>query len=133
MPILKIIAEARDKGLRRSAGVGISVLRTQATLTSRKADRRFLFVSHTIDNSGAPYVLMQIVADFAQHYDPSRLHVVAPEIRTDQLRLLEATGVRTTGRPYLAIDSSVSNSGCDQTTSFSSTPPRCASPTNGTS
>jgi glycosyltransferase involved in cell wall biosynthesis len=94
MPILKIFAEARDKGLRRSAGVGISVLRTQATLTSRKVDRRFLFVSHTIDNSGAPFVLMQIVADFAQHYDPSRLHVVAPEIRADQLRLLEATGVR---------------------------------------
>ncbi len=90
----KIIAEARDKGLWRSTRFGLSMLRARASETTRLPTRKFLFVSHTIDNSGAPLVLLQIVAEFAKRYNPRRIHVVAPEIAPDQLRVLEALGVR---------------------------------------
>jgi glycosyltransferase involved in cell wall biosynthesis len=91
---LTFLNQARDKGLRRSARLGLSILRTQTTTHTRKASRQFLFLSHTIDNSGAPQVLMQMVEETAALIEPSQVHVVSPQIRPDQLRALERLGVR---------------------------------------
>lgn len=89
-----VFAEARNKGLARSLRLGLNILRTQASARVNRADRQFVFISSTFDNTGAPYVLSEIIGDFVKRVPPRQLHVVAPTITPDVLQRLKVVGVR---------------------------------------
>ena len=56
--------------------------------------RDYVFLSHPIDNTGAPLILLEIIEELAG-IDPSAMfRVLAPEIAENQRRRLEAAGVR---------------------------------------
>jgi glycosyltransferase involved in cell wall biosynthesis len=92
-----MLAEARDKGLRRSARAGFGILRTQIESRVEPRKCRFVFLSSTVDNTGAPQVLVDLIEDLATRYEPRRMHVVAPAVMPEQLRRLTAAGVRVDG------------------------------------
>lgn len=93
MPV-KIIAHARRKGLKRSAQLGINVIKTQLKQKATKPQKQFIFISHPMEHTGAPMVLMQIIEEFVKEYGPNRVRLVAPFIAPDyRLKLIEL-GVR---------------------------------------
>src|SRR4051812_20635870 len=92
-----ILRQARDKGFGRSTRLGASILRTQAVTHVHKGARRFVFVSHTVDKTGAAQVVIEAVEDFAIRHPSGQVHLVAPEIATDERRRLRSAGVRLDG------------------------------------
>lgn len=93
LKLLKIANIVKKNGLRRSARVGLNILRNQVRTRARRTDSQFLFVSPPIGNTGAPQVLLQIIDDFAQVHGPAQVHLVAPSIEPAQSRRLEAGGI----------------------------------------
>lgn len=90
----RAISYARRKGLRRSVKLAASIARTQAGSRLRKREKKFVFISHPIDNTGAPQVLLQIIDEFVQKYGAKRVQLIAPHILPHQLRRLREAGVR---------------------------------------
>jgi hypothetical protein len=88
-----VLQQALDGGLRRSARLAQANLRPRTAGSAHTSKRQFIFVSNAIDDSGASQVLLQAVADFAERYRPSQLHVVAPAITNDRFRELTELGV----------------------------------------
>lgn len=92
---LKVVSHARRKGIRRSAKLALNISTTQARkLTPRSRKRRFVFISHPLDNTGAPLVLLQIVREYARRYGPGRVLLVTPNISKDMLREMRQLGVK---------------------------------------
>lgn len=56
--------------------------------------RRFVFLSHPIDNTGAPLVLMQIIKEFRQKHGAASIKVLAPSINDDNRKLLKKQGLK---------------------------------------
>jgi glycosyltransferase involved in cell wall biosynthesis len=91
----KIVSYARHKGLRRSAKVAVNISRTQARkYLSPNRKRRYVFISHPINNTGAPLVLLQVVEEFARKYGGSQILLIAPAIEQDQLSKMRRLGIR---------------------------------------
>ncbi len=78
---VKVISYARSKGLRRSAKLALNIAKTQAKVRlSTNSQRRFVFISHPIDDTGAPLVLMQVIEEFANKYGRDRVLLITPGI-----------------------------------------------------
>ena len=91
----KIISHARRKGLKRSAKLALNISTTQARkYASVNHKRRFVFISHPIDNTGAPLVLLQIVQEYARKYGGRQILLVTPSIGKTELRKLRQLGVK---------------------------------------
>jgi glycosyltransferase involved in cell wall biosynthesis len=80
--------------------LGITVLRPQIPARFHQARRQFIFLSHPIDGSGAPNILMSVLEEFAERFEAGQIHVVAPYIKEPQLRRLERLGIRISGRVF---------------------------------
>jgi glycosyltransferase involved in cell wall biosynthesis len=91
-----LLAQAREKGAGRAVELGLNIIRTQALSRVRRG-RQFVFVSHTVHNTGAAQVVTEMISDFAAEQRPGRVHLVAPLITLDELRRLRAARVRTDG------------------------------------
>jgi glycosyltransferase involved in cell wall biosynthesis len=92
---MKVVSYARHKGVRRSAQLALNITKTQVRRrmpTSRK--QRFIFVSHPIDNTGAPLVLLQMIHEYARKYGGRQVLLVTPDIGKTELRQLRQLGVK---------------------------------------
>lgn len=91
----KVASHARHKGVKRSAKLALNISKTQARKHfSVNRGRRYVFISHPIDNTGAPLVLLQMVREYAEKYGGKQVLLVAPDIKKSQLRGLQQLGVR---------------------------------------
>jgi glycosyltransferase involved in cell wall biosynthesis len=83
---------AKQKGIKRSAKFALGIARAQISgRTSSHAasnSQKVFFLSHPIDHTGAPLVLLDIINDFGKVYDHSAIHIVAPAIERDLLNPL---------------------------------------------
>ena len=91
---LKIARKVRQKGVVRSAKIAVSVLRTQLK-HAKPAHRppQFVFISHPINNTGAPIVLLQIIEEYVRKYGAKRVRVIAPGIEKEQKMHLRKLGI----------------------------------------
>ncbi|HJP96897.1 MAG TPA: glycosyltransferase [Candidatus Saccharimonadales bacterium] len=90
----RVIRYARRKGLRRSGELALQIAKTQTRERLTKRERRFVFISHPIDNTGAPVVLVQIIREYAAKYGAKNIHVVTPHITKNHLRSLREMGIK---------------------------------------
>ncbi|MEY2468350.1 MAG: hypothetical protein QOF21_1048, partial [Actinomycetota bacterium] len=91
---------ARTNGLRRSFGVAAELVRNQLShrVVERVRDpgKRFVFISHPLDNTGAPLVLLDIVTEFAAAFGPRAVQVTYPSALPEHRKTLSRLGVRST-------------------------------------
>jgi glycosyltransferase involved in cell wall biosynthesis len=91
---LKIVRKVRQKGIRRSAKVASSMVKTQLKGAVRtKREPQFIFISHPINNTGAPIVLIQIIEEFVKKYGSKRVRVIAPGVEKKQEVMLRNMGI----------------------------------------
>ncbi|HSX45310.1 MAG TPA: glycosyltransferase [Candidatus Saccharimonadales bacterium] len=91
----RIVSKVRSKGVMRSARLAAGIAKTQ--INKRKSPphkRRYIFIGHPFDNTGAPLVLLQVIEEYAKKYGGQNVLVLAPEITAHQLRFLSELGVR---------------------------------------
>jgi glycosyltransferase involved in cell wall biosynthesis len=60
----------------------------------RSRPRQYVFISHPIDNTGAPLVLMQMIEETAAKHGAQNVTVIAPHIDPQHLRSLRSSGVK---------------------------------------
>ena len=80
---------------------------TVAKLYGRKATNKpqFLFLSHQLDNSGAPIVLMDIIEEFSRKVPSDQIRVVTfPPIAKENIRKLREMGVEVNVLPHGYVD-----------------------------
>jgi glycosyltransferase involved in cell wall biosynthesis len=85
--------KAREKGIKRSARFALSVGKnyTKAKVRSLRkssSESKVILLSHPIDETGAPLVLMDIAKDFASHIGGKKIHVVTPSVKKYLLKEL---------------------------------------------
>jgi len=91
----KAFSYARRKGLKRSAHLAFRIGRTQLERRTRpRTDKKYVFISHPIDNTGAPLVLLQMVKEFADKFGAKKIRLIAPGILPHQLKDLREHGIR---------------------------------------
>jgi len=91
----KTISHIRKKGLRSSTKVALSVARTQARKAAPSSRaRKYVFIGHPMDNTGAPLVLIQIMKEFASAYGAKNVHLVTPFILPEHRNTLRKLGIR---------------------------------------
>jgi hypothetical protein len=91
--IKKYALKARQKGVRRSVGFLVKVAKSKLNHTVRQAispESRAILLSHPIDSTGAPLVLLHIADDFAKKLPPRSIHIAAPDILPHLLQELLA-------------------------------------------
>lgn len=96
---LKVYAKkAMKKGLVRSTRFAINTSKDyiQANIAKKaKANiaKKAVFLSHPIDETGAPLVLLDVINDFAEHYKPNNITLVAPDIKSHIKSSLVVLGI----------------------------------------
>lgn len=92
----KVFGYARRKGLRQSIKLATSIVRSQfkSNKSAAKRSRRYIFISHPIDNTGAPLVLLDIVEEYAKKYGSNNIQLVAPGITDNQRERMQRIGVK---------------------------------------
>src|SRR3974390_758962 len=88
-----VIEKIREKGLRQSAVIGVSVVR-QAVAATLSQRTQFLFLSPQIDVTGAPQVLLRVLEEFAAHVGEPRIRLLTPRVWPDQRPRLERTAIQ---------------------------------------
>lgn len=91
----KTVSYARRKGLKRSAYLAYNISKTQfrrRVIKSRA--RKYVFVSHPINHTGAPLVLVKMVEEYALKYGSRNVRVITPGIEPDILASLRKRGIR---------------------------------------
>lgn len=88
-------SKIRQKGIRRSMKLAGSIAKTQITQSLRSVDGQpqYVFISHPINNTGAPIVLLQMVEEFVQKYGSNRVRVIAPGVEEEQEKYLKKLGI----------------------------------------
>jgi glycosyltransferase involved in cell wall biosynthesis len=82
------VVKAREKGIKRSARFAASAVKNQVKASSigkLNKGSKAVFLSHPIDHTGAPLVLIDIINSFSAHVPPKNIHLVAPAIERDML------------------------------------------------
>jgi len=90
----RLLSKVRKKGVIRSAKLATSIARTH--IKKRKSisqHRRYIFISHPIDRTGAPLVLLQVIEEFAYKFGGKNIQLVAPGIQSEQERKMHELGV----------------------------------------
>lgn len=91
---IKAIRKARKKGLRNTSIVALNLIKTQVRQRlSTNHKPQFIFISHPIDNTGAPIVLLQVIEEYVTKYGASRVRVIAPGATKNQENHLKSLGV----------------------------------------
>ena len=92
----KVARKVKQKGVVRTAKIAGSIVKNQLkqnTSVSRK--KQFIFISHPINNTGGPVVLLQMVEEYVKKYGASRVRVIAPGIEKEQAQFLKKIGITT--------------------------------------
>lgn len=91
---IKVIRKVKQKGVKRTAKVAIDILKAQSRKVHTKRESQFIFISHPIDNTGAPIVLLQIIEEYVEKYGASRVRVIAPGSTRNQEDYLKSLGLK---------------------------------------
>lgn len=78
------VRKAKAKGVWRSIKFMLDIIKTQVRSKAsvlKKPCKKAFFLSHPIDNTGAPLVLIEIANDFAEKFGNKNIHIVAPGIK----------------------------------------------------
>lgn len=92
----KTFRYAKRKGLLRTTKAISSTLRARIKAKRNlklSREPQFVFISHPINNTGAPIVLLQIVEEYVEKYGSRRVRVIAPSIEKQQDKQLRNLGV----------------------------------------
>ena len=95
-------ASRHGRGRGDSVRYGLNLLSSQLTARLGPSRRQFVFLSHPIDGTGAPAILVRALEELAQRFDPRQIHVVAPYIESPQLSRLDRLGIRISNRSVRA-------------------------------
>ncbi len=90
----KVVRKMRQKGVVRSAKIGVSIVKNQ--IKNRQPVARpsqFIFISHPINNTGAPVVLLQVIEEYVKKYGARRVRLIAPGVEKEQKDYLRKLGV----------------------------------------
>ena len=83
---------AKQKGLKRSVRFAAHMAKGQVSsklrLGTKNVPRKVVFLSHPIDHTGAPLVLIDAINDFGKSFSHSNIHIVAPSIERSLLNPL---------------------------------------------
>jgi glycosyltransferase involved in cell wall biosynthesis len=90
----KVLRKIRQKGIRSTARVALDIAIAQSRRTIVKREPQFIFISHPIDNTGAPIVLIQMIEEYVEKYGASRVRVFAPGILRNQENHLKSIGIK---------------------------------------
>ncbi len=93
-----LAARAKQKGIMRSARFAASMVKAQAKAVlntdKKNAKPKAVFLSHPIDHTGAPLVLIDVINDFGKTMPHKDIHLVAPAIERKLLNPLLASGYK---------------------------------------
>lgn len=93
---LKVVRKVKQKGVRKTSKVALDIVKTQIVKRLQPGNKpQFIFISHPIDNTGAPIVLLQIIEEYVSKYGASRVRVIAPGATKNQEKYLNSIGIRT--------------------------------------
>lgn len=86
---------AKSKGVRRTGVAIYKSTQQRLKVGSLKADRKpqFVFISHPIDNTGAPMVLINIIEEYVEKYGSNRVRVIAPGVTPNHQKHLRKLGI----------------------------------------
>lgn len=91
-------SRAKQKGIKRSIRFAGSIAKAQLrSITNRRSadsPARMYFLSHPIDHTGAPLVLIEILKDFAAQYAGNRIHLGVPAIERDLLNKVLSLNIK---------------------------------------
>jgi len=94
----KIISKAggytRSHGIKSTFKYSFALLANRAKPRIDSSKPNYIFISHPINNTGAPLVLMQVIEEFTKKYGPSRVRLVAPNITINNQQRLKKIGLR---------------------------------------
>lgn len=96
--IRKLTRKVRQKGIKRSAKFAIDIVNSQIKSKTNAIVRnkapKVVLLSHPIDETGAPLVLIDIAKDFSAKYGAKNIHIVAPGIKKYMLNDLLNCGYK---------------------------------------
>ena len=88
-----LLGKAHERGLRESLELGGDIVR--ARLAARDpSERGFVFVSPSMNISGAPRVLVHVIEEFADRYEPRSIRLLSPQVHVELRERLASRGVR---------------------------------------
>lgn len=79
---------AKQKGIKRSGKFVAHTLKSAISVQRTNPRQKAFFISHPIDDTGAPLVLLDIINDFNEFYDDREINIVAPAIKRNILNSL---------------------------------------------
>lgn len=90
----KIVRKIKQKGVKRTVKLAGSVIKTHVKSRSTGThQKQYVFISHPINNTGGPIVLLQMVEEYVKKYGASRVRVIAPGVEKDQEQFLKQLGI----------------------------------------
>ena len=94
--IKKGVAYAQKYGLMHTARLTRKKIEPHLpfSLPAKKRPKQYVFVSHPINNSGAPLVLLQMIDETITKHGGRNVRLIAPHIDSVHLRRLRTSGVR---------------------------------------
>lgn len=91
---VKIVRKVKQKGVLRTIKLANSVIKVQtASKLNNKIESQFVFISHPINNTGGPIVLLQIIEEYVQKYGSHRVRLIAPGVEKQQEDYLRKLGI----------------------------------------
>ena len=91
---LALIGKAHDKGLRESLSLARDLVGARIARHSPSEKTAFVFLSPTINHTGAPQILMQVVEEFAGRYGSSSIRLLSPLIISEMHERAQSAGVK---------------------------------------
>jgi glycosyltransferase involved in cell wall biosynthesis len=73
-----LLSKAREKGIEESWHLAARIGQQRLTRLASRKRRGYLFISPPLSGGGAPYILMQIVEEFASRYGAHSVRLLAP-------------------------------------------------------
>lgn len=92
--LIKAKQYVRQHGMRNTVKYSAQLVGSIGRNVASRSGRRFVFISHPIDNTGAPLVLMQVVEEFADRFGVKNVKLVAPNINYTNQQRLRGFGLR---------------------------------------
>lgn len=94
----KVVPKARgyirQHGLKNTVRYSAELVGVMGRNAATRSGKRYVFISHPIDNTGAPLVLMEIVKEFTEKFGARHIKLVAPNVNDTNRRALKKLGVQ---------------------------------------
>lgn len=91
----KIAKSIKSKGLKRTTKVAVKTILNRASKASTtRKDKQYYFISHPIDHTGAPLVLLDVMDDFSNKVGKRNINVVHPGGEKKLINLISKKGYR---------------------------------------